>query len=103
MATHSSILAWRIPWTEEHGGVAMSWIRLKRLSMVGAGADITVVGGLGSDAHARHDGDPVDTAGLILMKMRMANRYWFLLCARYAATFNLHSSKKCSHFPSTHK
>ena len=20
MATHSSILAWRIPWTEEHGG-----------------------------------------------------------------------------------
>ena len=21
MATHSSILAWRIPWTEEHGGV----------------------------------------------------------------------------------
>ena len=29
MATHSSILAWRIPWTEEHGGqatgVAKSW------------------------------------------------------------------------------
>ena len=22
MATHSRILAWRIPWTEEHGGVA---------------------------------------------------------------------------------
>ena len=21
MATHSSILAWRIPWTEEHGGL----------------------------------------------------------------------------------
>ena len=32
MATHSSILAWGIPWTEEHGGlqsmVAKSWIRL---------------------------------------------------------------------------
>ena len=30
MATHSSILAWRIPWTEEPTvhGVAKSWIRL---------------------------------------------------------------------------
>ena len=33
MATHSSILAWRIPWTEEHGrptvlGVAMRPTRL---------------------------------------------------------------------------
>ena len=36
MATHSSILAWRIPWTEEPGGlhgVAKSWTRLKWLSM----------------------------------------------------------------------
>ena len=37
MATHSSILAWRIPWTEEPGGlqsmgVTMSRTRLKRLS-----------------------------------------------------------------------
>ena len=24
MATHSSILAWRIPWTEESGGLAKS-------------------------------------------------------------------------------
>ena len=23
MATHSSILAWRIPWTEEHGGYSL--------------------------------------------------------------------------------
>ena len=22
MATHSSILAWEIPWTEEHGGIS---------------------------------------------------------------------------------
>ena len=28
MATHSSILAWRIPWTEEPGGVKKSWTRL---------------------------------------------------------------------------
>ena len=31
MATHSSILAWKIPWTEEPGGlhrVAESWTRL---------------------------------------------------------------------------
>ena len=37
MATHSSVLAWRIPWTEEPGGlpsigVAQSWTRLKQLS-----------------------------------------------------------------------
>ena len=32
MATHSSILAWEIPWTEENGGlrsmVAKSWTQL---------------------------------------------------------------------------
>ena len=39
MATHSSVLAKRIPWTEEPGGllavhgVAQSWTCLKRLSM----------------------------------------------------------------------
>ena len=38
MANHSSILAWRIPWSEEPGGffwgpwVAKCWTRLKRLS-----------------------------------------------------------------------
>ena len=36
MATHSSILAWRIPWTEEPGGLqslgSQSRTRLKRLS-----------------------------------------------------------------------
>jgi len=25
MATHSSILAWRIPWTEEPGGLHVPW------------------------------------------------------------------------------
>ena len=35
MATHSSILAWKIPWTEEPGSlwVTKSWTWLKRLSM----------------------------------------------------------------------
>ena len=38
MATHSRILAWRIPWTEEPGElivhrVAQSWTQLKRLGM----------------------------------------------------------------------
>ena len=37
MATHSSILAWRVPWTEEPGGLQStgsqkSQTRLKRLS-----------------------------------------------------------------------
>ena len=36
LATHSSILAWRIPWTEEPGGLqsmaSKSQTRLKRLS-----------------------------------------------------------------------
>jgi len=28
MATHSRTLAWRIPWTEEPGGVTKSWTQL---------------------------------------------------------------------------
>ena len=27
MATHSSILAWRIPWTEEPGGLQSVWLQ----------------------------------------------------------------------------
>ena len=35
VATHSSILAWRIPWRQESGGLwdPHSWTRLKQLSM----------------------------------------------------------------------
>ena len=37
MTTHSSVLAWRIPWTEESGGLqsmgSKSQTQLKRLSM----------------------------------------------------------------------
>ena len=37
VATHSSLLAWRIPWTEEPGGLQSMWVtksqtRLKQLS-----------------------------------------------------------------------
>ena len=42
MATHSSILAWRIPWTEEPGGLQSmgshtSWTELKRLGTLAKG------------------------------------------------------------------
>ena len=37
METHSSTLAWKIPWTEEPGGLqsvgSQSWTQLKRLRM----------------------------------------------------------------------
>ena len=37
MASHTSIFAWRIPWTEEPGGQesigSQSWTLLKQLSM----------------------------------------------------------------------
>ena len=41
MTTHSIILAWRIPWTEEPGGlqstgVAKNWTRLKRFRLTDA-------------------------------------------------------------------
>ena len=30
METHSSILAWEMPWTEEHGGLqSMEWQRVR--------------------------------------------------------------------------
>ena len=33
VATHSSILAWRIPWTEESMGVAKTWTQLSDLTL----------------------------------------------------------------------
>ena len=47
MATHSSILAWEIPWTEEPGGLQSmglqkSWTGLKRLSSSGKIKSVTV-------------------------------------------------------------
>ena len=46
MATHSSILTWRVPWTEEPGGLqsmgSQSRVRLKRLSMHSPSNTITI-------------------------------------------------------------
>ena len=33
MATHSSILAWEIPWTEEPGGLESTWSQRVRYSL----------------------------------------------------------------------
>ena len=32
-ATHSSILAWRIPWTEEPGGLQSKWLQKSRIRL----------------------------------------------------------------------
>ena len=46
MATHSSILAWRIPWTEESGGLQSMGVSeesdmTKQLTVAGESATIT--------------------------------------------------------------
>ena len=33
MSTHSSVLPWRIPWTEEPGGLQFTGLHMKQLSM----------------------------------------------------------------------
>ena len=53
MATHFSVLAWRIPWTEEPGGlqsmgVAQSQTQLKRLPTHSRTAVLNAYGVLGS-------------------------------------------------------
>ena len=49
MATHSSVLAWRIPWTEEPGGLhpwgCREWDTAERLPL------FTVVSGVSSQKH----------------------------------------------------
>ena len=44
MATHSSILSWRIPWTEEPGEAAVHGV--VKISFGGRGAGILHFGGL---------------------------------------------------------
>ena len=74
MATHSSILAWRIPWTEEPGGlqsIEKSQTQLKQLSMhafhysipnlLSVAAERVTKGGL--DKHGLPDRSP-DRTGL---------------------------------------
>ena len=41
MATHSMVLAWRIPGTGEPGGVTQSWTGLKRLSSSSSSSSLT--------------------------------------------------------------
>ena len=42
MATHSRILAWRIPWAEEPGGVAKSRTRLRDFTSLQGCEDLTL-------------------------------------------------------------
>ena len=35
MATHSSILAWRVPWTEEPGGLQPTWLLKSQIQLNG--------------------------------------------------------------------
>ena len=59
-ATHSSILAWEIPWTEEPGGLqsmqSQSWTRLK---LLGAHAQREVAQDSGHDAASEFQLDSV--------------------------------------------
>ena len=42
MATHSSILAWRIPWTEEPGGLQYKWSKKSRMWLSDSTAAATI-------------------------------------------------------------
>ena len=46
MATHSSLLAWRIPWTEEPGGLqsvgSQSWTRLSTHAQISSAGEFLV-------------------------------------------------------------
>ena len=58
MATHSSILAWKIPWMEELGrlqsmGVAKSWTRLSDFAFTFCGLSLVAVAG-GYSVFAAH-------------------------------------------------
>ena len=70
MATHYSTLAWKMPWTEEHGslhtvhGVAKSWTRLSDFTFtfrVGSGLSWWLRWGKASACNA---GDPGSIPGL---------------------------------------
>jgi len=61
MATHSTILAWRIPKTEKPGGVhgvAKIWTQLKQLSMHAPILTLGFLGGSHSKESACNAGDP---------------------------------------------
>ena len=41
MATHSSVLAWRIPWTEEPGGLLSMGLHRVRIDLAAAFTEVT--------------------------------------------------------------
>ena len=59
MATHSSILAWKIPWTEEPGlfvhGMANSWTRLSIQAALGRHSYVVAEYKNNSDSECLHD------------------------------------------------
>ena len=53
MATHSSVLAWRIPWTEESGGL---WsIRLQRVGRIRGQSSVGLTTPMASSSFACPD------------------------------------------------
>ena len=43
MATHSSILAWRIPWTEEPGGLQSMGLQRARLNQLSTAMEMSII------------------------------------------------------------
>ena len=68
MATHSSILAWRIPWTEEPGGVTKSRTQLKQLGM-----SISSYWEIQSEAIVRYH---LLTVVMVIIKKTSDNKSW---------------------------
>ena len=65
MATHSSILAWRIPWTEEPGGLQFLWS-----TTVGHSLATECVRARTHTHIAGSEGAEVDRAGFLLVSSR---------------------------------
>ena len=81
MATHSSILAWRIPWTEEPGVQSMGSQRVGRDWVTNTDTAALKIEGQGSGLYARHmvpiegypagsSRDPRDTGAPLLRHSR---------------------------------
>ena len=77
METQSSILAWRMPWTEEPGGLqsigSQSWTRLKWLSMHTQRSSVTLSGHRITDVEMSFK--PVSLLGFFTMKLLFSCLY----------------------------
>ena len=58
MATHSSILAWKIPWTEEPGGLPKKSDMTERLILSASNSSLGLVGAHSVPWQQRHLEDP---------------------------------------------